>query len=83
MTYAMTVRLDPDTERRLAELAEGYPSRSAAVTEAIRQAWQRLQEEQLDRAYAAAAAGNPHYPYESVEEREAMRARRNRRQRGE
>jgi len=83
MTYAMTVRLDPDTEQQLAELAERHSSRSAAVTEAIRQAWQRLQESRLDVAYAAAVAENPHYPYESAEEREAMRTRRNRRQSGE
>lgn len=76
----MTVRLDTDTAQQLAELAEQQPSRSAAVTEAIRQAWQRLQAEQLDAAYAAAVADNPHYPYESTEERQAMRARRNQRQ---
>lgn len=78
----MTVRLDPDTEQQLAELAELQPSRSAAVTDAIRQAWQRLQEDRLDAAYATAVAENPHYPYESAGEREAMRARRNRRQSG-
>lgn len=83
MTHAMTVRLDSDTEQQLAELAEQQPSRSAAVTDAIRQAWQRLQEERLDAAYATAVAENPHYPYESVEERAAMRARRNRRQSSE
>lgn len=82
MTHAMTVRLDPDTEQQLAELAELQPSRSAAVTDAIRQAWQRLQEDRLDAAYATAVAENPHYPYESAAEREAMRARRNRRQSG-
>lgn len=53
------------------------------VTAAIRQAWQRLQEERLDATYANAVAKNPHYPYESAEEREAMRARRNRRQSGQ
>lgn len=82
MTYSMTVRLDVETEQQLAELAEQQPSRSAAVTEAIRQAWQRLQEERLDTAYATAVAENPHYPYESAEERDALRARRNRRQNG-
>lgn len=80
MTHAMTVRLDVHTEQQLAELAEQQPSRSAAVTEAIRQAWQRLQEERLDAAYATAVAENPHYPYEAEEEREAMHARRNHRQ---
>lgn len=83
MTHAMTVRLDPDTEQQLAELAERQPSRSAAVTDAIRQAWQRLQEDRLDAAYATVVAENPYYPYESAQEREAMRTRRNRRQNGE
>jgi predicted transcriptional regulator len=83
MTHAMTVRLDSDTEQQLADLAEYQPSRSAAVTAAIRQAWQRLQEDRLDAAYVTAVAENAHYPYESAAEREAMRARRARRQRGE
>lgn len=83
MTHAMTVRLDPDTEQQLADLAAHAASRSAAVTAAIRQAWQRLQADQLDTAYAAAVAENPHYPYESAEQRDALRARRNRRQGGE
>lgn len=79
----MTVRLDAETERQLAELAEGhYPSRAAAVSDAIRQAWQRVQEDQLDAAYAAAVADNPHYPYDSADERAAMRRRRNARQEG-
>lgn len=80
MTHAMTVRLDTETERQLAELAEGMQSRSAAVTAAIRQAWTRLQEDKLDAAYAAAVSDNPNYPYESAEERAAMRARRNTRE---
>lgn len=83
MTHAMTVRLDPATEQQLAELAERQPSRSAAVTDAIRLAWQRLQEDRLDAAYASVVAEDPHYPYESAAERQTMRARRNRRQSGE
>jgi len=76
MTSALTVRLDEDTARQLAELAEHYRSRSAAVQEAIRRAWRQLQEEKLDAGYAAAAAENPHYPYESTEEAAVLRARR-------
>jgi predicted transcriptional regulator len=76
----MTVRLDDETSHELAELAERYPSRSAAVQAAIHQAWQRLQEEKLQDGYAAAVAENPHYPYESAEEAAALRSRRRARQ---
>jgi predicted transcriptional regulator len=80
MTSAMTVRLDEDTARQLAELAERYRSRSAAVQDAIHQAWRQLQEEKLEAGYAAAVAENPHYPYESAEEAAVLRARRRARQ---
>jgi Arc/MetJ-type ribon-helix-helix transcriptional regulator len=80
MTSAMTVRLDDETSRELAELAERHPSRSAAVQTAIHQAWQRLQEEKLQAGYAAAVAENPYYPYESAEEAALLRARRQARQ---
>jgi predicted transcriptional regulator len=80
MTSAMTVRLDDEISRELAELAERHPSRSAAVQAAIHQAWQKLQEEKLQAGYAAAVAENPHYPYESAEEAAALRARRRARQ---
>jgi predicted transcriptional regulator len=76
MTSALTVRLDEDTARQLAELAEHYRSRSAAVQEAIHRAWRQLQEEKLDAGYTTAAAENPHYPYESAEEAAVLRARR-------
>jgi predicted transcriptional regulator len=76
MTTAMTVRLDDETARQLAELATHHPSRSAAVLDAIRQAWERLQNEKLAAGYAAALAANPHYPYESAEEARALRDRR-------
>lgn len=80
MTHAMTVRLDEETARQLADLAaSGYPSRSAVVIDAIHQAWQRRQEEVLDAAYQAAVTANPNYPYESSEERKTARARRQRR----
>jgi predicted transcriptional regulator len=78
----MTVRLDEDTARQLAELAERYRSRSAAIQDAIHRAWRQLQEEKLDTGYAAATAENPHYPYESAEEAAALRARRRTRQSG-
>jgi predicted transcriptional regulator len=80
MTNAMTVRLDQETARQLAELAEHYRSRSAAVQDAIRRAWQQLQDDKLDSGYAAAIADNPHYPYESAEEAAVLRARRRARQ---
>jgi predicted transcriptional regulator len=76
----MTVRLDEETARELAELAERYRSRSAAVQDAIHRAWQQLQADKLDAGYAAAVAENPHYPYESAEEADALRARRRARQ---
>ncbi len=80
MTHAMTVRLDADTLQQLQELAEGAPSRTAAVIAAIREAYARLQEDKLAAAYARAVAESPSYPYESEEERTAARARRDRRQ---
>lgn len=80
MTHAMTVRLDEETERQLVELAASYPSRSAAVLDAIHAAWRRHREDRLDAAYAAVVAENPAYPYEDAAERDAIRARRDRRQ---
>jgi len=80
MTNAMTVRLDEETSRELAELAGHYPSRSAAIQDAIHSAWRRLQAEKLEAGYAAAVADNPHYPYESAAEAAVLRARRRARQ---
>jgi antitoxin MazE4 len=80
MTTALTVRLDEETAHQLAELAERYRSRSAAVQDAIHRAWRQLQDEKLEAGYAAAVADNPHYPYESAEEAAALRARRRARQ---
>ncbi|MBV9207891.1 MAG: hypothetical protein JO037_21405, partial [Actinobacteria bacterium] len=48
MTNAMTVRLDEETARELAELAEHYRSRSAAIQDAIHSAWRRLQADKLE-----------------------------------
>lgn len=56
----MTVRLDEETARKLAELAAHYRSRSAAIQDAIHIAWQRLQADKLEAGYAAAVADNPH-----------------------
>lgn len=72
----MTVRLDEETARELAELAERHRSRSAAVQDAIHRAWEQMQIEKLDEGYAAAIAENPHYPYESAREAAVLRARR-------
>src|SRR5260370_36313916 len=47
---------------------------------AIHSAWRRLQADKLEAGYAAAVAGNPHYPYESAEEAAVLRARRRARQ---
>ena len=76
MTTAMTVRLGEETARELDELAQRYRSRSAAVQGAIHQAWAQLQDEKLEAGYAAAAAENPHYPYESAEEAAVLSSRR-------
>lgn len=80
MTRAMTVRLGDDANRELIELAQGYPSQSAAVHAAIHAAWRRTYEDRLDAAYMAAVADNPNYPYEDAAERDALRARRDHRQ---
>jgi Arc/MetJ-type ribon-helix-helix transcriptional regulator len=72
----MTVRLGEDTTRELDELAQRYRSRSAAVQDAIHQAWTQLQDEKLATGYAAATADNPDYPYESAEEAAVLRTRR-------
>jgi len=76
MTKAMTVRLGEETARELDELAHSHRSRSAAVQDAIHRAWTQLQDEKLAAGYAAAAAENPDYPYESAEEAAVLRARR-------
>ena len=68
MSISVAVRLDEETVRELAELAERYRSRSAAVRDAVHRAWLNLQTDKLDAAYAAAVAENPHYPCESAEE---------------
>jgi len=69
-----------ETSRELAELAGHYPSRSAAIQDAIHSAWRQLQADKLEAGYAAAVADNPHYPYESAEEAAVLRTRRRARQ---
>src|SRR5258708_765920 len=69
MTSVLTVRLDEETARELAELAERYRSRSAAIQDAIHRTWRRLQADKLEAGYAAAVAENPYYPYESPSSR--------------
>jgi predicted transcriptional regulator len=76
MTTAMTVRLAEQTARELDELAQQYRSRSAAVQDAIHQAWAQLQDEKLAAGYRAVAAENPRYPYDSAEEAAVLRTRR-------
>lgn len=76
MTKAMTVRLGDETARQLDELAARYRSRSAAVQNAIHQAWAQLQDEKLEVGYSTALEENPHYPYESAEEASTFSARR-------
>jgi predicted transcriptional regulator len=74
MTNAMTVRLTEETDRQLTELAEHYPSRSAAVQGAIHRAWRQLQDEKLEAGYAALAASET--PEERTEQRRIARRRR-------
>jgi predicted transcriptional regulator len=72
----MTVRLRDETAHELDELAQRYRSRSAAVQDAIHQAWVQLQQEKLEAGYAAAVAENRHHPYESAKEAAVLQARR-------
>jgi len=76
--YSISVRLDETTRERLREIVEGrrYRSANAAIVDAINQIWETLQHDELEAAYAAAAAENPAYPYESQNERSVARSRR-------
>lgn len=56
MSHSMTFHLDDDTRHKLAELAERFPSRSAAVAAAIEQAWRELRATRLCVESAAIAA---------------------------
>jgi hypothetical protein len=76
MTKALTIRLGEQTARELDELARSHRSRSAAVQDAIHRAWTQLQDEKLEASYAAAAAENPDYAYESAQEAAVLRDRR-------
>lgn len=58
MTHVMSVRLDDETERQLGELAKGKASRSAAIADAIHQAYRELEHARL-RAESRALANDP------------------------
>lgn len=73
MAYAMTLRLDDESERELAELAEGQPSKSAAIAEAIHLAYRSHREQQL-RAEAEALVSDPEDRAEIRAVREEMDA---------
>jgi len=76
MTHAMSVRLDDETAQQLADLASaGHTSKAAALQDAVHVAWRELQYKRLEEGYAAIAAENPHYPFESAEDA-AIRKRR-------
>jgi predicted transcriptional regulator len=83
MTYVMSVRLDDETARQLDDLASagGHTSKAAAVQDAVHLAWRQLQYGRLEEGYAARAADNPHYPFESAEDAVARRERRAERER--
>lgn len=76
----VSVRLDDATTEKLRELSSEAASQTAAISLAITQAWERLQDRKLVAAYEAAYAEEPAYPAESAQERTALRARRNARQ---
>jgi predicted transcriptional regulator len=82
MTYAMSVRLDEETARQLDDLVSaGHTSKASALQEAIHVAWRELQYRRLEEGYAAIAAENPHYPFESAEDAAIRRKRRAERER--
>jgi predicted transcriptional regulator len=82
MTYTMSVRLDDETASQLDDLVRaGNTTKAAALQEAVRIAWRELQYRRLEEGYAAVAAENPHYPFESGEDAAVRRARRSERER--
>jgi predicted transcriptional regulator len=82
MTYAMSVRLDDETARQLDDLVSaGHTSKAAALQDAVHVAWRELQYRRLEEGYAAIAAENPHYPFESAEDGAIRRKRRAERER--
>jgi hypothetical protein len=58
MAYAMTLRLDDQSERELNELAAGQPSKTAAIAHAIHVAY-RCHREQALREEAEALVNDP------------------------
>lgn len=82
MTYTMSVRFDDGTASQLEDLASaGNTSKTSALEEAVRIAWRELQYRRLEEGYAAIAAENPHYPFESAEDSAIRRKRRAERER--
>lgn len=82
MTHAMSVRLDDETASQLDDLVSaGRTSKAAALQEAVHIAWRELQYRRLEEGYAAVAAENPHYPFESAEDAAIRRKRRVERER--
>jgi len=82
MTHAMSVRLDDETAKQLADLVSaGHTSKTAALQDAVHVAWRELQYRRLEEGYTAIAADNPHYPFESAEDAAIRRKRRAERER--
>jgi predicted transcriptional regulator len=82
MTHTMSVRLDDETASQLDDLVNaGQTSKAAALQEAVHIAWRELQYRQLEEGYAAVAAENPNYPFESAEDAAIRRKRRAERER--
>lgn len=77
MTHTMSVRLDDETAGQLDDLVSaGQTSKAAALQEAVHIAWRELQYRRLEEGYAAIAAENPYYPFESAEDAAIRRKRR-------
>lgn len=77
MTHTMSVRLDDETAHQLDDLVSaGHISKAAALQDAVHIAWRELQYRRLEEGYAAMAAENPHYPFESAEDAAIRRKRR-------
>jgi predicted transcriptional regulator len=74
--------LDEETARQLDDLVSAaHTSKAAALQDAGNVAWRQLQYRRLEEGYAAIAAENPHYPFESAEDAVVRRKRRAERER--
>jgi predicted transcriptional regulator len=77
MTFTMSVRFKDETARQLEDLAQaGNTSKVSALEEAVQLAWRELQYQRLEEGYAAIAAEDPHYPFESAGDAADRRKRR-------